>query len=211
MNFTNVYYELKWGLYPFLSYENYDKTTAFINYLKDNNYRDLQILEMIESSKKNDFFSIDCIDDFYWENSLTKRDAFYYHSELRIQSDRPTWDPVTNNIKVPEYYLEMRMNYTMLDLLNYFYLRTKMVIPFRDNKRDKGALKHLVDRYDRIPNIEGIDFVLHLIDEFSYNKGKHINNPLDLSEYEDVTYQHLNHVVANSELDGVNKIIWRKK
>lgn len=210
MSLTNMYYELHYGNYPFEDYGNYDKTSATINHLRDNKLSDSTISKLIRDSKKYKYFKLEKIDPLYFECSLTKPYTFYYHSELRIQSPRPKWDPVTGEIKKENFYLEMKTIYTMRDLLHYFYINSSMSVGLRDEKRDAGGLKFLLKIYNNFDKIEAIDFLLHLID-YCKDQGETVLSPMDLRKHEQSVLDHLERVTNDAELYNINKIVWRSK
>lgn len=210
MALANMYYMTKWNCYPFETDDNYKKTESFIEFLKDNKYTDSEILEIINNSKKDDYMNIDSLDESIWDDNLTNKGEFYYHRELRIKPEGPYWEPgmKKEDKKKQKHYLEMRIKYTIRDLINYYYFTFNVNTMFRDYNRDKGALEYLIKRYSVLDNIPAIDFILHLID-FTQSKGDVVTNPLDISKNEIENYELMRRKMDEAEFCKVNKIIWR--
>lgn len=209
MNFTDYFYKSKWGYYPYEEYINYDKTESFIRHLQDNKFTNDEIFQIIEEADKNPYLSIEDMDDKWWEPYLTEKNKFYFHNTLRLQPKKPMWNPLTGEVKVEKFYLEMVIKYSINDLLNYYYITVNTPVPLRDYKRDKAGLEHLLKKYNNMKNITSLDFVLHLID-MAKRMNVYVSSSVELNQCEAETYDHLMKVVAESELDGVNKIIWRE-
>ena len=131
------------------------------------------------------------IDDILYEDSIitTLDDTVYYHYELQIHSKPGGFNPETCTIIKEPYYLEMKYRYTIDDLLEYYYSKISVPIHFRDIKRDKGAFNHIINSY-RFDNITTVDFILFIIDYVATNKYR-INNPLDLKNWAQDTYEYL--------------------
>lgn len=130
----------------------------------------------------------------------TKEDTIYYHDNLQIQSKPGGFDPTTGKVIKSPYYLEMRDRYTMCELLEYFYDKLNIPVEFRDNKRDEGAMNHLIATYKSFTIITPVDFILYMIDYSVSNKIR-INNPLDLKNVAQQTYELLEVMIPCTKLE----------
>lgn len=167
----------------------------FVCYLFDNDYNYDYILNyLLEHGPE--------ITDELYENSLLKPDKFYYHSELRIMPDTAIWNPNIKEVS-NRFYLEMRTQYSIDDLLNYFYCVLSVPNTLRNYKRDKGALESLLKQY-HIDGIENIDLILFIID-YNIDNRDSISSPFDLKIDRDL----IGRIVRMVESSPYRKIIWR--
>lgn len=187
-------YELCYGVEP----EEKDLLLLEIKHqrLIDNGYTDKEANKILIDTKLN-------IDNYEHSDSIIETDTLYRHHELQIHSKPGGFDPATCTVIQRPYYLEMKVRYTMDNLLDYYY--TKLVVPsmFRDEKRDIGAMKHLISNF-KSPMINSVDFILFVIDYVASNQYK-INNPLDLKNWFQNTYEYLEHFVLSTKLELVNR------
>lgn len=199
-----VYYRLAFGYYN----EQLDKITeCTLKYLIDNGYDFKEIVDIMKKSKISDCLRPENLPDILWEGSLLKRDTYYYHSLFHIVSKPPIWNPETLKAEYEPFFKEMRIKFTMKDLLSYYYDKCKIDISLRDEKRDAGAFEYMLNRY-HLCGMEGVDFILMLIDEADKNN-INITNPLKLQDLEGELLNYLLSFLAEAEHDGVNQIIWR--
>lgn len=204
----DLYTRLGKGVY---NEEFRNKTKAVINHLIDNGFSKKHIVRVINEVKKRDYMIPQDLPNFLWEGSLLKRDTFYYNSILQIVSSPPKWNPETMQQVSEPFFLEMKIMYTIDDLLNYYYDELQINISFRDENKDKGALQYLLNKY-KIDNIESIDVVLLLIENAKACLSKSfsiITNPLKLQDFEGDVITFLNNVIPNKVAKRTNKIIWR--
>mgnify|MGYP003291688222 CR=1 FL=1 len=189
-------YELCCGVEP----EDKDLLLLEIKYqrLLDNGYTDKEAKNILINTSFN-------IDNYNHTDSLIDPTIgpVYRHHELQIHSLPGGFDPVTCTVIKRPYYLEMKSRYTMNNLMDYYY--TKLVVPmlFRDEKRDIGAFKHLLSSF-KSPIIDSVDFILFVIDYVSSNEYK-INNPLELKNWFQQTYEYLEQFVLSVKLEIVNR------
>jgi hypothetical protein len=191
-------YELCYGIEP----EEKDLQLLEIKYqrLLDNGYSDKEATKILIDTKLN-------INEYKHEDSIIDSidsiDPLYRHHELQIHSKPGGFDPATCTIIKRPYYLEMRQRYTMNDLLNYYY--TKLIVPplFRDEKRDIGAFNHLINSF-KSPVINSVDFILFVID-YAASNGYKTNNPLDLKNWFQSTYEYLEQFVLSAKIELVNR------
>lgn len=172
------------------------KLKRTINYLIDNNYDNTFIFSYLL-----DYGPV--ISEVLWHNTLLKPDAFYYHEQLTIMPGPSIWHPNMKE-KSQKFYLEMKIKYTIDDLLNYYYTELLIPVELRDRNKDKGAFEHMLKKYTKF-RCEPIDFILYLID---YNKQQEafVTNVFDLQKYERETYEKINYIVENSLHKN---IVWR--
>ena len=187
-------YEICCGVEP----EEKDLLLLEIKYqrLIDNGYTDKEAKNILINSKLN-------IDNYEHADSIINGDKLYRHCELQIHSIPGGFDPETCTIIKRPYYLEMKSRYTMNNLLDYYY--TKLVVPmlFRDEKRDIGAFKHLFSSF-KSPLIDSVDFILFVIDYVSSYEYK-VNNPLELKNWFQQTYEYLEQYVLSTKIEIVNR------
>ena len=143
------------------------------------------------------------ISETLWHDTLLKPNTFYYHEQLTIMPGPSIWNP---NMKEQShrFYLEMKIKYTIDDLLNYYYTELLIPVELRDRSKDKGAFEHMLKKYTKF-KCEPIDFILYLID-YSKQEEAFITNVFDLQKYERETYEKINHIVENNIYKN---IIWR--
>lgn len=106
------------------------------------------------------------------------------------------------------YFLEMKIRYTMQDLIAYFYSKLHIDLELKDDKRDAARLEALLKKYNRLSFIESLDFVLALIDYAAY-AGTRIMNVFDIEKNESEVYELLKRKAAEASFQGKNRIIWR--
>jgi hypothetical protein len=164
--------------------------------LLDNGYTVKEANKILIDTKLN-------IDNYEHSDSIIDSDIVFRHHELQIHSKPGGFDPATCTVIKRPYYLEMKVRYTMDNLLNYYY--TKLIVPplFRDEKRDIGAFNHLISSF-KSPVINSVDFILFVIDFAASNDYK-TNNPLDLKNWFQSTYEYLEQFVLNTKLELVNR------
>lgn len=173
-----------------------DELKKTIYYLQDNNFTKKQIINYL-------FKYGSVLDESLWEDSILKPDTFYYHEQLTIMPGPAIWNP---NIKEQsqKFYLEMKIKYTIYDLLEYYYNELLIPIELRDTNKDKGAFEHMLKKYINF-KVEPIDFVLYLID-YTKQERKFITNVFDLQVHERETYEKINYITENNIYKN---IIWR--
>lgn len=185
------------------------KTKAVLLHLIDNNFTEKEIVKIITNCKIKDYMTPNDLPDYLWEDSLLKRDTFYYSSILQLVSAPPKWDPEKMICTSEPFYLEMKIKFTIDDLLKHYYDELKIDINLRDENKDKGALQYLLNKY-KINKIENIDVILLLIEEAKITSEKPtITNPLKLQEFEGNVIAFLNNVIPNKIINKENEIIWR--
>ena len=165
-----------------------DKVYALLeiqyNRLIDNGFTDKEAQKIMLDNNLN-------TDDLLFDDSIitTSDDSIYFHNELQIHSKPGSYNPETGKVEKQPYYLEMKRRYTMNDLLEYYYTKLMVPIQFRNEKRDIGAFKHIINDY-KFNDINTVDFILFIID-YVVSKEIKLNNPLDLKNWAQQTYEYL--------------------
>lgn len=201
-----MYYKMTKGVMP--SKEMFSTTRKTVEYLIDNGLSEKEILTTLINTDSIDGVSPKDLPDSLWEGSLIKRDTFYYHNILHITSPPPRWNPVTMKEEVSKYFLEMKIEFSENDVLYYYYAKLRVPIELRDEKKDLGGIKFLLDKYKKM-KVESLDFVLSLIDFCVDNEEIKVLNILDLSKAEKEVYEYYEYITSMAEHDKANKIIWR--
>jgi hypothetical protein len=213
MDFVEMYYSNVVGYYPCETDEYRIKSQNMIDYLIDAGIPTNLITKFVEEAPASDYIIPDMLPDWLWNGSLLKRNTFYYHNTLQITSKPPVFNPRTGKETVSPFFLEMKIQYVMDELIRYFYRKLNLDIVLMDKKRDIASAKYLLDRYSRVATfIEPIDFVLALIDythDIDDDDERTISSILDVKNYEQEVLKMLQAKVAEATVANVNKIIWR--
>ena len=191
---TDIYVRIVYG------YDIEDKRNIkrIVGYLKSNDYTDAQIISYL-------IVNGDTLDDSLWQDSLLKPNTFYYHNLLRIRPKAPIWHPEKGYEEIEPFFLEMKINFTLDDLLNYYYTNIRVPVELRDYNKDIGALKFLLNKYNKM-QVEPIDFVLCLIDINKENEN-FTSSVLNLDKYNTQALDKINNIVANTKS---KEIVWRE-
>lgn len=203
--YTDFYYTNMLGYVP--SKEAELKSDAIFKYLIDNDLSSQEIINiMLVIPQPAEIITPDLLPDYLWKDSLIKRNTFYYHHSLHITSKPPYFD-IKKKCEIKEpYFLEMKIRYTESDLYKYYLINTNA--PQLNDKRDLAALSSLVKKYDSLSFIQGLDFVLSLIDSCRYCQTK-VLNVFDISKNEADVYEELKKKTAEARLKGKDLIRWR--
>lgn len=184
------------------------RTDKTIGYLKDCGFSVTEIIQEIGRWSKA-CITIDDLSGILWSNSLIKRGAFYLHRELRIVSKAPEYDYESDTLKTYQFFCEMKIRYTVDDVLNYFYSRIPSLnCQFVDKKTDRKTVAFLMNKYSNIDYIEPLDIILCSIDYCTKN------NP-DSYKLIDITCDNLNIIkqlqsdMVELESKDLRKITWR--
>ena len=149
-------------------------------YLLDCGFSSLEIVALLNGLKSGPL-SYDSLPDKLWESSLMKRDAFYLHHELRLESKAPEFCVRTGKVIEYPYYCEMKIRYTADDVLKYF--RSKMKpsnLALSSDEYDKTAIRQLFKQYSKLDYVEPLDVLLCSIDN-------HLNLEPDCIRLIDIT------------------------
>ena len=194
MDILNNYIEL---IYGFEVKDPYviNQITRVIGYLKDNDYTDDEIMHYLLHNGP-------VIGEALF-NTLTKC-VLYHNSELVIEPTAPIWHP-EKGYEAVKYYREPRCRFTMDDLLDMFYTKIKVPYELQDRKRDSGAFRHLLEKYN-FKYFTSLDFVITMI-KLAEEYGVCSTSVFELEKYADKALEMLTESVENNKLS----IIWRDK
>ena len=194
MDILNNYIEL---IYGFEVKDPYviNQITRVIGYLKDNDYTDNEIMHYLLHNGP-------VIGEALF-NTLTKC-VLYHNSELVIEPTAPIWHP-ERGYEAIKYYREPRCRFTMDDLLDMFYTKIKVPYELQDRKRDSGAFRHLLEKYN-FKYFTSLDFVITMI-KLAEEYGVCSTNVFEIEKYADKALEMLTESVENNKLS----IIWRDK
>ena len=194
MDILNNYIEL---IYGFEVKDPYviNQITRVIGYLKDNNYTDDEIMHYLLHNGP-------VIGEALF-NTLTKC-VLYHNSELVIEPTAPIWHP-EKGYEAMKYYREPRCRFTMDDLLDMFYTKIKVPHELQDRKRDSGAFRHLLEKYN-FKYFTSLDFVITMI-KLAEEYGVCSTSVFEIEKYADKALEMLTESVENNKLS----IIWRDK
>ena len=194
MDILNNYIEL---IYGFEVKDPYviNQITRVIGYLKDNNYTDDEIMHYLLHNGP-------VIGEALF-TTLTKC-VVYYNTELIIEPKAPIWHP-ERGYEAMKYYREPRWRFTMDDLLDMFYTKIKVPYELQDRKRDSGAFRHLLEKYN-FKYFTSLDFVITMI-KLAEEYGVCSTSVFEIEKYADKALEMLTESVENNKLS----IIWRDK
>ena len=208
-NLAEEYYRWAWGCYPHENKVPLRKTQCVIEYLQDNNWEDADILELLTKAPKREYLSPNDLPDSLWENSLIKRDTFYYHRILQIVSPPPVWRP-GKPVMPTALYVEMRIHFTMNDLFQYATSKLEIPMYLWDIKKESGALRYLLKKYEKAPFAESLDILLFLIDKAA-DSGRETTDILSAIQWVEAEgIKELETRCLQAQGEGKNHIIWRK-
>lgn len=203
----NTYYSLCTGIEP--SDEDRDRTMATIKYLKDNGYNKQDIFKILKEVGKTKVEGLD-LPNRLWEDSLIEKGVFYYSDILHIKSKAPTWNPKTFKVVSEPFFMEMKIKYTMKDLLNHYYTQCRVPLGLRDEKKDAGAFRHLLNKYKSL-KAPALDYVLMLITLMSEDtEVEFCAEVFELNTYAKEAYMKLETIAEEAILNKCDTIIWRK-
>lgn len=194
MDILNNYIELIYGFEvkdPYII----NQITRVIGYLKDNDYTDNEIMHYLLHNGP-------VIGEALF-NTLTKC-VLYHNSELVIEPTAPIWHP-EKGYEAVKYYREPRCRFTMDDLLDMFYTKIKVPYELQDRKRDSGAFRHLLEKYN-FKYFTSLDFVITMI-KLAEELGVCSTSVFEIEKYADKALEMLTESVENNKLS----IIWRDK
>lgn len=206
MNLIEFYY-YNLGEEPKLKEKEITEKT--FNHLKDNGYDEKFLINNIKIFPPKMVLEFKDIPDDLWKDSILKKGIFYYHNKLHILSPAPFWDLENNKVVTHKFYLEMKIKFTVTNLIDYYYDNFPKMDNLIEESKDIGAINYLYKRYESIIDIvEPVDFILFLIDE-AKESGENIEDILSLKKFEEKTLTYLKAKVLNAKAENKNKIIWR--
>lgn len=206
MNYVDFFYSQCVGIYP--NDETKVRITEdTVDYLKDNKFSSDKIIEVLKLSKCQDCLYPNNLPDELWNDSLIRRNRFYYHKRLQLISKAPALDILTGKIITYPFYKEIIINFTMKDLIDYFYTAMDISKELIDIKKDSGSFNYLFKKYSAIKDIETLDLILVMIDITKQNH--RVTNIINIEEYNSEAINTLRSWQKEARIADANKIIWR--
>lgn len=179
------------------------KTRLLFDYLSESGLSEKDLLiNIINNFPNKDLLTPEDLPNSLWDNSLLERDTFYFHKNLQVISPPPTWD------KCFPFYLEMKIQYDVNDILDYFLQTFNINSEWTNKEKEIGSIKYLLKDYKKYSFIKPVDFLLFLID-YAKSINPNIKSIYDLREYEIENAEYLLLDVENAKTIKKNKIIWR--
>ena len=208
-------YTLAVGIEP--SEDTLNRTLATANYLKDNNFDTKDILKILRNAMKEiDKNNLEIpirgedLPNELWNNSLLEKNRFYYSDILHIKSKAPSWNPITFKEECEPFFLEMKINFTIDDLLIYYYDKCRVPQGLTDDKKNAGALNHLIKKYEKFNNIPGLDYVIALIDKANKDIDKNFfADVFEIENYNKEVIEEFTAMYEQAVFEKTNVIVWR--
>ena len=208
-------YTLAVGIEP--SEDTLNRTLATANYLKDNNFDTKDILKILRNAMKEiDKNNLEIpirgedLPNELWNNSLLEKNRFYYSDILHIKSKAPSWNPITFKEECEPFFLEMKINFTIDDLLIYYYDKCRVPQGLRDDKKNVGALNHSIKKYEKFNNIPGLDYVIALIDKANKDIDKNFfADVFEIENYNKEVIEEFTAMYEQAVFEKTNVIVWR--
>lgn len=209
INLVDLFYSEVVGYYPFDTMKERNQTAATIEYLLDCGFSYGEVVDIIlkDYSKSGDeIITPDNLPDRLWNNSLIERNKFYYHHELRLTKPLGIKKKINN-------YLEMKIRFTMNDLVKYFNRAFNPEIS--DYKKTATQLEVMLKKFNSSTSlVKPIDLVLRSIDDAkkkSETTFTQIYEPWDIQKI-GVIEQALESIkrnMAEARYAGEDKVRWR--
>jgi hypothetical protein len=146
------------------------------------------------------------------KKNLLKPGKFYYHNDLRLTSRPPRKeiDYDSGEIKTisEPYFLEMRADYTIDDLVNYYIKQFRLNPHPNDRKRYRGSLQYLLKQ-------ESLETLLFMIDanaNYCQSEDRPApRTPLDITEFAKEALEAKSAKVTETALAGGKRIVRKKR
>lgn len=148
--------------------QDYNRLLYSIDRLVRNNFSDEVILNTLVETDLS-ALTPQTLPEAFWKNSLLNPHSFYFHSALRLTARPRKFCAQTRQFEnIEPFYLEPRICFTLLDCLNYFYNMLQTPYVLQQEKKDKGSILHLLEKYNALYiekiKVQSIDYILFLID-----------------------------------------------
>lgn len=181
--------------------DTYKMMCAVCAHMLEGGITEQEVTSFLESKESAEDVRFDTIPQSMWEDSFIDKDAFYVHPELRLMAPAPRFNSSTGAVERTPFFLEMKIRYTVKDLIAYYKKTVQPIESLYDEKRTIGSFEFLFNKYRSIDVGTTIDFLLKLID---VARNKHIE-AIQLSNYEQEAYE-LHRV---GTMNGKGEIVWR--
>lgn len=210
---TTWYYRYVIGCYPWDYENNRQLTMDTIQYLIDSQLSTETIIRLLQSMT-DAVVTPDRLPDALWEHSLVERNRFYTHHILQIISS-PTEIQHGEIIPAADWWIEIRPQFTMYDLIDYYYRQMYDTVQTNTNAQDNGAFTFLYRKYDHYIQracstyVTALDLMLTAIDKAKYDFHGYLSEPLQLQSTIDAE---LKPMMRRNKLgfeQGHCQIIWR--
>ena len=208
MDYSDFYYSNVLGYTP-EEESSLNRTRATIEYLQDCGFSQNELTHILLECSAGEALTVEMLPGNIWEGSLTKPNRFYYHHTLQITSKPPHYDAKLRKEVIEPYFMEMRIRYTMKDLVDYFYRKLNIDTELMDEKRDSARMQALLKKYEKLSFISALDFVLSLIDYAGYTHMR-VVSVFDVEKAEPEVFDELKRKTAEANFHGKNLIVWRK-
>lgn len=209
MDYTEFYYTHVVGCYSGETDRFWRITDGTIAYMIDSGISQAKILRALEDSGTGEYLTPSMLPDWLWEDSLVKRETYYYHNILQMTSRAPRYDIHTEKESIEKFWLEIKIRFTVEDLLAYFYKILKVNEELRDPKRDVGSFRFLLSKYRKIRIVEPLDFILLLLDFAGRESALLASGALSIAQYESPVFERMKAIAAQAGVQKTNRIVWR--
>ena len=199
------------GEYKFNTNKERELTIYAIEYISDcTKFEDTSsiMFDIFEKCSTHGYISIQTIPDDVWKDSIVNCRTFYYHPVLQMKPKAPIFDYEKSIDIVHNNFLEIRKQFTKINLLDYIYNKLKINSEFKNYDRDLGAIEYLKKRYSSISNVSWIDMVLFATDTASNCK---VSSPINIKEYENDALDTIRHIMSYAKMKNIDKEIYRDR
>lgn len=163
------------------------------SYLRDAGCDDKETQATIKKMKEGATW--EDLPDSLWKGQLLEKGRYYYYSGLNLTSPQR----LKHKDKVfYDFYIEPTIKFSINGLYNYFCRTCKYEFPNNEVEKNKMNLLSHVKRFDTMEDINGLDFVLTLIDLIAENN-EYCMSTNSLVRNEEYLYQ-----VRDILLDKIN-------
>lgn len=188
---------------------NADITTKTIEILQDNKFSDKEIIQILLQSNEESITPQIIFNRI--DSGLIEAGLFYFHKELQIVPSAPVVSVHNKAIQQPTaFYHEVRLRYTIEDLLAYFYNKLSISIEMQDKDKHTVQMNYVLNFCKRFAPIQALDMILFSIDELAYN---HIEayEPFDIKQTSILSTIHNKLKAYYNEAKATNQLryIWR--
>lgn len=203
MDYVSFYNRNIVGYYP--GDEASNITACTIEHLLDNHF-EKDLFQILLETGKNESYRPEDIPDALWEGSLLERGVYYMHKELQIMPPPPKIDSTGKEIP-SDFFVEMKIRYTVKDILDYFYAQLNVNEGFVNTRLHSRQLETIINKYKKFDDVNSLDIILTAID-WASEDNKMVMEPFALDNADLIfqVYQNL----RTKKMNGKGEIIWRR-
>lgn len=202
------YYSIILGKEPDISKMN--RTISTAKYLLDNNYTNKEIFNIFSKINKEEI-KVEDLPEELWNESLLSKCVYYYSGMFHIKSKPPIWNPITFKEECEPFFKEMKMHFSLEDLLEYYYDKCRVPLKIRDEKRDAASFEFLLKKYNNL-DIPNIDYIIYMINLYSEDINKDYSTQVfEIEEYRTETLKFFDKISKEADLYKENQIVWRNE